>query len=44
MDQRPDEVVRRDPLGGGTPGFDPATDAFEPDAIRDPALGGTDVD
>ena len=35
MDQRPDEVVRRDPLGGGTPGFDPATDAFEPDAIRD---------
>ncbi len=44
MDQRPDEVVRRDPLGGGTPGFDPATDAFEPDAVRDPALGGTDVD
>ncbi len=44
MDQRPDEVVRRDPLGGGTPGFDPATDAFDPDAIRDPALGGTDID
>ena len=45
MDQRPDEVVRRDPLGGGTPGFDPATDAFDPDAVRDPALGGgTDVD
>ncbi|HEV2742275.1 MAG TPA: DUF3618 domain-containing protein, partial [Rubrobacter sp.] len=44
MDQRPDEVIRRDPLGGGTPGFDPATDAFEPDAIRDPALGGTDID
>ena len=39
MDQRPDEVARRDPLGGGTPGFDPATDAFEPDAVRDPALG-----
>ncbi len=43
MDQRPD-AVGRDPLGGGTPGFDPATDAFEPDAVRDPALGGTDVD
>ncbi|MDQ4128583.1 MAG: DUF3618 domain-containing protein [Actinomycetota bacterium] len=42
MDQRPD-AVGRDPLGGGTPGFDPATDAFEPDAVRDPALGGTDV-
>jgi ElaB/YqjD/DUF883 family membrane-anchored ribosome-binding protein len=39
MDQRPD-AVGRDPLGGGTPGFDPATDAFEPDAVRDPALGG----
>jgi ElaB/YqjD/DUF883 family membrane-anchored ribosome-binding protein len=39
MDQRPDEVARRDPLGGGTPGFDPATDAFEPAAVRDPALG-----
>ncbi|QIN83946.1 DUF3618 domain-containing protein [Rubrobacter tropicus] len=44
MDQRPGEVVRRDPLGGGTPGFDPATDAFDPDAVRDPALGGADVD
>ena len=44
MDQRPDEVVRRDPLGGGTPGFDPATDAFEPDAVRDPVVGGTDID
>ncbi len=43
MDQRPD-AVGRDPLGGGTPGFDPATDAFDPDAVRDPALGGTDVD
>jgi len=43
MDQRPDSVGR-DPLGGGTPGFDPATDAFDPDAVRDPALGGTDVD
>ena len=39
MDQRPDEVARRDPLAGGTPGFDPATDAFEPGAVRDPALG-----
>jgi hypothetical protein len=39
MDQRPD-AVGRDPLGGGTPGFDPATDAFDPDAVRDPALGG----
>ncbi len=39
MDQRPD-ALGRDPLGGGTPGFDPATDAFEPDAVRDPALGG----
>jgi ElaB/YqjD/DUF883 family membrane-anchored ribosome-binding protein len=39
MDQRPDRVGR-DPLGGGTPGLDPATDAFEPDAVRDPALGG----
>ncbi len=43
MDQRPD-AVGRDPLGGGTPGFDPATDAFDPDAVRDPALGGSDVD
>ncbi len=40
MDQRPDALGRRDPLGGGTPGFDPATDAFEPDAVRGPALGG----
>lgn len=32
MDQRPDQVGR-DPLGGGTPGFDPATDAFDPDAV-----------
>jgi len=39
MDQRPD-ALGRDPLGGGTPGFDPATDAFDPDAVRDPALGG----
>jgi len=39
MDQRPD-ALGRDPLGGGTPGFDPATDAFEPDAVRDPALDG----
>src|SRR3712207_6904937 len=45
MGERPDDVVgRRDPLGGegrdplaGEPGFDPATDAFEPDALdRDP--------
>lgn len=40
MDQRPDEVRRPDPLGGGAPGFDPATDAFDPDAVRDPVLGG----
>ena len=50
MGQRPDEVGRRDPLdaddrlttpsAGGT-GFDPATDAFEPDAVTpDPALDG----
>lgn len=38
MDQRPEEIRRRDPLGGGEPGFDPATDAYEPDAVRDPAL------
>ncbi len=43
MDQRPD-AVGRDPLGGGAPGFDPATDAFEPNAVRDPTLGETDVD
>jgi len=49
MGERPDDVRRDpldrdDPLGGrtpdplaGEPGFDPATDAFEPDAIdRDP--------
>jgi ElaB/YqjD/DUF883 family membrane-anchored ribosome-binding protein len=48
MGERPDEVGRRDPLGrpdplaGGEPGFDPATDAFEPDAVNrdvgEPAL------
>ena len=48
MGQRPDEIGRRDPLGAGDrvtqplageTGFDPATDAFEPDAITpDPAL------
>ena len=48
MGQRPDEIGRRDPLGAddrvtqplaGETGFDPATDAFEPDAITpDPAL------
>jgi ElaB/YqjD/DUF883 family membrane-anchored ribosome-binding protein len=48
MGQRPDEVGRRDPLGddvrdpdtlAGETGLDPATDAFEPDAITpDPAL------
>ncbi|CAA9473631.1 MAG: hypothetical protein AVDCRST_MAG02-4276 [uncultured Rubrobacteraceae bacterium] len=44
MDQRPD-AVGRDPLGGGTPGFDPATDAFDPDAVRDPVVdGGTEAD
>ena len=37
MDQRPDQVGR-DPLGGGTPGFDPATDAFDPDPTMDPRL------
>lgn len=37
MDQRPDQVGR-DPLGGGTPGFDPATDAFDPDPAMDPRL------
>src|SRR3712207_8109438 len=55
MGERPDDVVgRRDPLGGegrdplaGEPGFDPATDAFEPDAIdRDPDVlrDDTEVD
>jgi ElaB/YqjD/DUF883 family membrane-anchored ribosome-binding protein len=40
MGQRPDEIGRRDPLAG-EPGFDPATDAFEPDAVTpDPALRG----
>jgi ElaB/YqjD/DUF883 family membrane-anchored ribosome-binding protein len=49
MGQRPDEIGRRDPLGAddriteplpGETGFDPATDAFEPDAvIPDPTLG-----
>jgi ElaB/YqjD/DUF883 family membrane-anchored ribosome-binding protein len=49
MGQRPDEIGRRDPLDAddrittplaGEPGFDPATDAFEPDAVTpDPALG-----
>lgn len=43
MDKRPDEVGRRDPLDAndrapdhlaGETGFDPATDAFEPDAIN----------
>ena len=53
MDQRPD-AVGRDPLDGddritsplpGKPGFDPATDAFEPDAVRDPVLGtGAEID
>ena len=48
MGERPDEIGRRDPLGAGDrvtqplageTGFDPATDAFEPDAITpDPAL------
>ena len=48
MGQRPDEIGRRDPLGAddrvtqplaGETGFNPATDAFEPDAITpDPAL------
>ena len=48
MGQRPDEIGRRNPLGAddrvtqplaGETGFDPATDAFEPDAITpDPAL------
>ncbi|HKH12061.1 MAG TPA: DUF3618 domain-containing protein [Rubrobacter sp.] len=37
MDQRPD-AVGRDPLGGGAPGFDPATDAFDPDPSMDPRL------
>jgi ElaB/YqjD/DUF883 family membrane-anchored ribosome-binding protein len=49
MGQRPDEIGRRDPLDAddritqplpGEAGFDPATDAFEPDAVTpDPALG-----
>jgi ElaB/YqjD/DUF883 family membrane-anchored ribosome-binding protein len=55
MGERPDEL-RRDPLGeggrtpdplAGEPGFDPATDAFEPDAIgRDPDVlrDDTEVD
>jgi len=48
MGQRPDEIGRRDPLGAddriteplpGETGFDPATDAFEPDALTpDPTL------
>ena len=48
MGQRPDEIGRRDPLDAddritqplpGEAGFDPATDAFEPDAVApDPAL------
>jgi hypothetical protein len=48
MGQRPDEIGRRDPLDADDrvtqplareTGFDPATDAFEPDAITpDPAL------
>ena len=48
MGQRPDEIGRRDPLDAddrvtqplaAETGFDPATDAFEPDAITpDPAL------
>ncbi len=44
MGERPDEVGRRDPLGrpdppAGDVGFDPATDAFDPDAVnRDAAL------
>jgi len=51
MGERPDDVRRdpldpRDPIGGrnpdplaGEPGFDPATGAFEPDAIdRDPSV------
>jgi ElaB/YqjD/DUF883 family membrane-anchored ribosome-binding protein len=50
MGQRPDEIGRRVPLDAddritaplpGEPGFDPATDAFEPDAVTpDPALDG----
>ena len=52
MGERPDEIGRdpgrRDPLGDRTPdplagdtGFDPANDAFEPDAVTpDPALRG----
>ncbi len=49
MGQRPDQIGRRDPLGAddrvtaplpGETGFDPATDAFEPDAVTpDPTLG-----
>lgn len=49
MGERPDEIGRRDPLGAddriteplpGEPGFDPATDAFKPDAVTpDPTLG-----
>ena len=49
MGQRPDEVGRRDPLGAddrltqpppAETGFDPATEAFEPDAATpDPTLG-----
>jgi hypothetical protein len=48
MGERPDEI-KRGPLGGsdrnpepipGEPGFDPATDAFDPGAIsRDPLAG-----
>ena len=55
MGQRPDEIGRREPLDAddritqplpGEAAFDPATDAFEPDAVTpDPALGGeTEVD
>lgn len=48
MGERPDDIGRREPLeaddriaeaDAGHTGFDPATDAFEPDAVTsDPAL------
>ncbi len=56
MGERPDEI-RRGPLGGsdrnpdltaGEPGFDPATDAFDPDAVSriplsDPPAGSEET-
>ena len=53
MGQRPDEIGRRDPLGAddriteplpGETGFDPATDAFEPDALTPDSTLATEAE